>query len=219
MASKLKNTEAALLENYRVALENAESQPEIAQELNEIGYSPEVISEGKAIYEETRLAYDTNKTEDDETSVASATFKEKRKELEDFFIVHRKKARVIFRNDEVTQEKLAIDHYPSGAYVKWLEQVKKFYTVAASDTEIQNKLARLAISVDEISQGNTLVSEIETARANYLREVGESQDATKAKDQAFMKLANWMQDFYAVAKIALEDKPQLLEALGLTIRS
>ncbi|NLT49572.1 MAG: hypothetical protein GXX85_01480, partial [Ignavibacteria bacterium] len=48
---------------------------------------------------------------------------------------------------------------------------------------------------------------------------GESEDATKEKDAAFAKMDKWMSDFYAVARIALEDKPQLLEALGKIVKS
>ena len=39
------------------------------------------------------------------------------------------------------------------------------------------------------------------------------QEATKAKDAAFVKMDDWMDDFHAIAEIALEDKPQLLEAI------
>lgn len=52
-----------------------------------------------------------------------------------------------------------------------------------------------------------------------LREKGESQDATKLKDTAFIELDDWMSEFYVVAKIALEDNPQLLESLGKFVRS
>ena len=52
-----------------------------------------------------------------------------------------------------------------------------------------------------------------------MKEKGESQDATKLKDTAFGELDDWMRDFYAVAKIALEDNPQLLESLGKFVRS
>ncbi|RRD60443.1 hypothetical protein [Tannerella forsythia] len=57
------------------------------------------------------------------------------------------------------------------------------------------------------------------ARADYLREKGESQDATKQKDAAFRAIETWLSDFFAVARIALEDNPQLLEALTKIVRS
>ena len=60
---------------------------------------------------------------------------------------------------------------------------------------------------------------VRQARADYLREKGESQDATKQKDAAFRAIETWLSDFFAVARIALEDNPQLLEALTKIVRS
>lgn len=91
--------------------------------------------------------------------------------------------------------------------------MKKFYTETLADTKIQNKLAHLAVMVEQLSAGNILVSELETTRTNYLREVGELQETTKTKDAAIQEISDWMQDVFIVARIALEDKPQLLEAL------
>ena len=60
---------------------------------------------------------------------------------------------------------------------------------------------------------------MEQAYADYQKEKGESQQATKDKNNAFDALDKWVVRFFKVAKIALEDKPQLLESLGKTIRS
>ena len=218
MASRTKLTDAETLEQYRIALENAETQSEIAAIMAELGYDSTAIAEGKALLEETRNAYNLNKTEDDESSAAYANFTNKKVQLEDTYSIHRKKAKVVFRNDAVTAEKLSITGSMPRSYVKWLETAKKFYSVAATDTEIQGKLARLKISAENITAANTLTAELEQARAEYLREKGESQDATKAKDAAFAKIDDWMSEFYAVARIGLEDSPQLLEALGKVVR-
>ncbi len=218
MASRTKLTDSATLELYRVALENAETQPEISAIMADLGYDSAVIAEGKALLTKTRTAYDANKTEDDETSAAYADFSSKKEQLADTFNIHRKKAKVVFRNDSLTADKLAISGTMPRTYIKWLEAAKKFYSVASADTDIQSKLSRLKISVDDLTAANTLISELETARAVYLKEKGESQDATKGKDVAFTKIDDWMSEFYAVAKIGLEDNPQLLEALGKTIR-
>ena len=75
-------------------------------------------------------------------------------------------------------------------------------------------MARLAITADSLTAANTLITEVEAERAEYLKEVGESQDATKTKDAAIAKMDDWMNEFYAGARIGLEDSPQLLEALG-----
>lgn len=219
MATRPKFSETETLEQYRIALDNAENQPEIAATMAELGYDSIVIGEGKAILAETRTAYNANKTEDDETSAAYADFSSKKSQLEETFTLHRKKAKVVFRNDSLTADKLAISGALPRTYIKWLETVRKFYSIASADTAIQGKLARLKISAEDLAAANTQITLVEAARAEYLKEKGESQDSTKMKDAAFAKIDDWMSEFYAVARIGLEDKLQLLEALGKTIRN
>ncbi len=219
MATKRTLTEAETLEQYRVSLDNVENQSEIATIMAEFGYDTETVGEGKALLAETRLAYDANKTEDDETSEAYGKFSDLKAQLEETYSLHRKKAKVVFRNDVLILDKLAVSGSLPKAYVKWLETAKKFYSVASTDTDLQSKLARLKITTDDLTTASTLISNLEAARADYLREKGESQDSTKIKDAAFVKIDDWMSEFYAVAKIALEDNPQLLESLGKLVRS
>nr|WP_320021725.1 hypothetical protein [uncultured Draconibacterium sp.] len=219
MVTKKTLSEAETLEQYRVSLENVETQPVIAAAMEEFGYDATVVAEGKTLLTETRQSFDFNETEDDETSDAYTAFKELKGSLEETYKMHRKKAKFIFRDDQKTLDKLGVSGSLPRAYVKWLETVKKFYSVAEKDNQIQTKLLRLKITAEDITAANTLIGELKTARAEYLREKGESQDATKAKDAALAKMDDWMSEFYAVAKIALEDSPQLLESLGKFVRS
>ncbi|MGQ1945493.1 hypothetical protein ACT3CD_00145 [Geofilum sp. OHC36d9] len=219
MATKRTLTEAETFEQYRISLTNVENQSEIATIMAEFGYDTETIAQGKALLAETRQLYDANKIEDDETSAAYSRFSNLKEQLAKIYSLHRKKAKVVFRNDALTLDKLAVSGSLPKAHVKWLETVRKFYSVASTDTDLQSKLAKLKITADELAEATALVSNLEDARAGYLREIGESQDATKIKDAAFAKIDDWMSEFYAVAKIALEDSPQLQESLGKLVRS
>ena len=219
MAGKKHLSEAETLELYRVSFENVEKQPEIATIMAEFGYDETLLTEGKTLLTKTRQAFDFNKKEDDETTEAYKNFTEKKENLAKTYSLHRKKGKVIFRKEPTTLNKLALTGSLPTAYIKWLETVKKFYTVAAADSDIQSKLVRLKITTEEINGTIQLITNLELARAEYLREKGESQDSTKSKDKAFGEIDDWMSEFYAVAKIALEDNPQLLESLGIFVRS
>ena len=48
---------------------------------------------------------------------------------------------------------------------------------------------------------------------------GESQQSTKDKNKAFDSLDKWVKDFYQIAKLTFEDRPQLLEIFGKFVRS
>ena len=219
MATKRTLSEAETLEQYRVSFENVEKQKEIATIMAEFGYDKTLLTEGKTLLTKTRKAFDFNKKEDDETTEAYKNFTELKENLAKTYSLHRKKGKVIFRKEPTTLSKLVLTGSLPTAYLKWLETVKKFYTVASTDTDIQSKLVRLKITNDEINKTIQLITDLELARAEYLREKGESQDSTKSKDKVFGEIDDWMSEFYAVAKIALEDNPQLLESLGKFIRN
>ena len=219
MATKRTLSEAEVLEQYRVSFENVEKQSEIATIMAEFGYDETLLTEGKTLLTKTRQAFDFNKKEDDETSEAYKNFTTLKENLATTYTLHRKKAKVIFRKESTTLNKLSLSGSLPTAYIKWLETVKKFYAVASADSDIQSKLVRLKITTEELNGTIEQISNLELARAEYLREKGESQDSTKSKDKVFGEIDDWMSEFYAVAKIALEDNLQLLESLGKFVRS
>ncbi len=211
--------EVKFIEQSRVALQNASVQVTIANFLAEVGYTADVIAQGQTVWQNARDAYDLNQTEDMETSLAYKVFTETRDEVSKKYKVDRKKAKVIFRNDDLQADALGISQTTARTYAKWYEQVRKFYITANADADIKTALGRLMITEQHLSDMTTALTSLENSRADYLREVGESQDSTTAKDAALGALDDWMSDFYAVAKIALEDQPQLLESLSKMVRS
>lgn len=219
MSTSKKPTEIELLEQYRVAFENVTEQSEIATVMAEFGYDAETITAGKQKYDHCRSVYDLNQLEDQETNEAYALFDEKRDQLMEEYKLHRKKAKIVFRKEAGIMAKLQIDGQTPRSYLKLMESMKVFYQVLLSDESLQSAVAELNMGIDQLTATNNLIAEVEAARVEYLREEGESQDATKQKDAAFAEIDDWMHDFYAVARIALDEHPQLLEALGILVRS
>ena len=218
MASRTKLTDTATLGLYSTALENVGTQPQIAAVMAELGFDSAAIARGQTLLDETKAIYYANMTEKHQTSVAYAGYSDKKRQLGDIFKIHREKAKIVFRKDLLVANRLAISGSMPRTYIKWIEVVKKFYSVASTDIEIQNKLSRLKISVDDLNTTRSLITDLETAKIKYIREKGESQNATQVKNAAFYKIDDWMSEFYAVAKIGLKDNPQLLETLGKTVK-
>lgn len=219
MSSRTKLSDADTLELYRVALENATNQPEIAALMAELGYNAATIAAGKQLLTQTRAAFDANKTEVNQSSAAHAAFIAKKDEIEETYSLHRKKAKVAFRTDPVLLKQLNLDGAVPKAHIKWVETMKALYAGSDLTGVLQAKLAALKVTPADFQAALQAIAEMENLRAVYLKEEGESQEATKAKDEALAKMDEWMSEFYAVARIALEDKPQLLETLGKVVRN
>ncbi|MCI2227690.1 hypothetical protein MC378_00835 [Polaribacter sp. MSW13] len=94
-----------------------------------------------------------------------------------------------------------------------------FYNTLNAQPELLASLASLQITETEVTDMLTNINELETLRADYIQTKGNVQNATKTKAKAFKDLEKWMGSFYAVAKIALEEEPQLLESLGKLVKS
>ncbi|MFV0377582.1 MAG: hypothetical protein ACK5JD_09790 [Mangrovibacterium sp.] len=219
MAKRITNSEAAVLEQYRVSFENVKKQPVIATALAEFGYPSGRIATGQAYYIAALQVYQQNKSKDDEKLAAHNLFTQKKNALAKLYSTHRKKAKVAFRKDPITLALLAIDGGQPHVYVKWMEMVEKLYNELAKNDSLRVTLAGYKITDTELTQAATLIADTQSARAAYLLKVGESEDATKHKDAALAQIDEWMGDFYAVARIALDQHPQLLEALGVKVKS
>ncbi len=212
-------TEVQLIEKYRISLENVETQPVIAKAMEELGFDTAEIAKGKLLLGETASIYNLNKQEFDEKSAAYSNYIAQRKVVSDIYGLHRKKAKVVFRNDLEILKQLELEKALSQGYAKWLEGVKKFYSEIINDETLQTKLLRLKVTKEDLNNAGKEILKLDKARAEYIREKGESQEATQDKNAAFDKMEDWMYEFYAVAKIALEDNAQLLESLGVLVRS
>jgi hypothetical protein len=216
--SNLKTSEASILDTYRIALENAGSQPDIASELYELGYDAVKIYEGKKKLAFAITVYNSNKQETVETTEASAQFKKAQQTLVRTYMVHRKKGKIIFRDQPETLKRLQLTGTFPIAYIRWFEAVKTFYSTLSSEPDLLLQMQGLKVDAALVAEAQTQIKLVEDKRAIYLREKGESEDATQKKDKAFAEIDRWMSDFYAVARIALEDRPQLLEALGKVVK-
>ena len=208
-----------MLQSYGVMFENIGKNLELKSELAEYGYDEAKIKEGKKLYDEARKTFDVNTKETREETTASQNFQEKYQNFQKIHTTHRKKAKIVFDDNAEAFLQLKLKDTPARAIAKFLEEAKAFYQLISTTETLMTPLKQLKITEQEITKQLQLLKEVEQAHADYQKEKGERQQATKDKNDAFEALDKWLAKFFKVAKIALEDKPQLLEILGKTIRS
>jgi len=76
-------------------------------------------------------------------------------------------------------------------------------------------LARYKITPEALQAAQSQVGQTFALNNVQEQEKGEAQEATQQRNAAIEALDEWLSDFKVVARIALEDTPQLLEALNL----
>lgn len=214
-----KISELKYLENYRLLFVNLEEVQDLKSEMAEYGYDDQKIAEGKALYDKTQSLYNKNKQETAEEREAYAHFAQSYEEMKKSYAKHRKIAKVALMKKPELWNSLAIDGSLSQAYLKSMEEIKTLYTQTKTHTIAKPILEKFKLTESIADEQLAKINEVETLRAKYEKEKGESQDATQQKNKTFEELTEWVREFYAVARIALDDRPQLLESIGKFVRS
>ena len=202
MATKRTMSDLKLLENSRIAIENLQKPTEMTAIMAQFGYDSEAILEGKALFDTARAAYDHHIKYKDLLREKVFQFKEIQNRLKMLYGLHRKKAKLLFRNDPMAQTQLELTGTVPRNFVPWLEMVRTFYKVLTENPDLAHPLLRLKVTPDEIQEAHTLITKLEEHRSAYYQATAETQLSTHTKEQALNALHHWISTLHATEKIA-----------------
>src|SRR5690606_16194106 len=99
-----------------------------------------------------------------------------------------------------------------------ISEARAFYRAIEGSPDLQAALAPMTVDAAAVTAGLAQAEDAEAALVAKQKETGEAQRATRTRDDAEAELRGFWKDFAQVAKIALEDRPQQREILGLRER-
>lgn len=214
-----RRTEAQILQRYGVLFENVKKDTVLAAELAEYGYDAATIAQGEALYNNFVQKYDTNKAETAQETTAYAVFSNAFETTFEAYKIDRKKAKIVFKNQPDVLKNLQVSKPLPERNALVIDTMRLFYDMLHNNRELLSALQRLKITTDHVNQQLANVTNVQTVYAAYVQEKGESQQATQDKSKAFDEVSKWVSEFYSVAKIELDDQPQLLESIAKWVRS
>jgi hypothetical protein len=97
----------------------------------------------------------------------------------------------------------------------WLNDARILYTNLQETPGALETMAQYGYTAERLQEEQQQVEEVAQLHSRQLEETGGAQQSTQDRDHAFDDLCDWYSDFRAIARVALYDKPQLLEALGI----
>lgn len=209
-----KTIDQRLLE-AKVAIENALSDNEIQGLLTPFGYDEARLTAAKTQRDNTEILHQKQKTEYGEKEAATDALGQSQAEANKEYIRNVKLGRVGLKNNTGALLKLGLVGRRKEDIAGWLTQVKQFYGNALADPAIIADLAKVGIPQARLQTGQQLVEAVEAAKLTQEKESGDAQQATLDRNNAVAEVDEWKADFTVIARIALEDKPQLLEKLGI----
>ena len=197
------------------AINNAQSTEEIKSALSTYGYDDARLKEGEALYAgAAELQASQVKEYGDQYSATDALYLAKAV-ANKTYMEYIKIARIAMQGDRGAGASLKLTGIRKVTLSAWLKQTRTFYANALGSSEVITAMGRFGITQEKLEAGLELVNEVERKLNSQLKEKGEAQNATQARDEAFEGLQDWMGDFITISRIALAEKSQYLEVLGI----
>jgi len=202
------------LEEVRLAVEGTLANPAIMRKLEKYGYTQKEMKVGKGLIKNVELLTTHQGEGFGVQKSATWQLQEARKEAHTLYMKHLSIARIALRQQAEVWHVLQMNGRRKENISGWLRQVKAFYN---NIQRVQPTLEKYNITADEVAQAQTMVEAIASFRVQQSYGKSEKQRATEQRKAAIKALQQWMRDFLYIARHALKDEKQQLEALGQVV--
>jgi hypothetical protein len=192
-----------------------EKNPEIQEKLKDFGNVTERINEGKRLSEKVTNLMTTQIGVYSDQYIATSDFSKFWRNVYGSYMVILKIIRVAFNDQPELLSRFNAIGKRNKSLSGWLRDATVLYTNLLNNQEALDVMAQYGYSYEKITKEFQDVSKVEELHSKQLSEKGSAQQTTLERDQAFDELCKWYSKYRAIARIALYDKPQLLEALGI----
>ncbi|MDR2121420.1 MAG: hypothetical protein LBP64_11195 [Tannerella sp.] len=205
---------ATKLHNVESGISGARNNPEILERMNRYGYTTERIAEGEKLLNAARQSVALHAEEYGDQYVATGELGLLWSEAYADYMITLKVVRVAFRKQPGKLQEFNATGRRNRSLSGWLNDARVLYTNLQT-SEALNVMSAYGYTVERLKQEQQKVEDVAALYAKRLGETGEAQQSTKDRDKIIDDLSDWYSDFRAIARIALYDKPQLLESLGI----
>lgn len=203
---------------YQTSLINARDVPELRNRLALYGYDPAKLNQLLALRQEIFDLHLAQKSEYSEQFAATHAFEQAWEAAHEPYIRLIKLGRIVFKDDYAASVKLTLSEERKKSFSGWLTQARTFFSSLLADPAALAVYAQHGALLAAVDAAFALVAAAEQAHVAKVKESGEAQQATQERDARLDALDSAMSAFYAIARLACEDAPQLLEALGIVVK-
>ncbi len=204
-----------LFDEVQMYLSNTGQQPDVQKRLSLNGLNQKMFLEGHALLDNAKGLYVQQNEKYGEKKETARQIQYHEQLARHTFEEHVAIVKFVFRKEPVTLAKFNVERIEKKIEV-WSLQASMFYSVANSYADV---LAQQGLTQEELAQATAMVEAVSNVRHQRLVRKGQAEEATRLRDDAIKALRAWAVNFRAIARLALKNSPQLMETLGIIVKS
>ena len=206
------------MESMRIRIWNANEDPVIKPRLS-IYFTDEKLQHGQALWTETDALNKQQDTELNEQKAATDELNDMRETVEQELERAKKVARVALRGNGAAFDSLNLKELVPTRLEDLVYDSEQFYDNLLGNTEWATAMQGFGYTTETLTANQQSAATLRSLQEKRQREMGDAQQATKDKWSRYEELKAFDRDLKEIARIEFENDPQLLEKLGILVRS
>lgn len=215
MPTKSPSSIAERLNAAKLAVANSLAEAEIQSLVAAYGYPSAELIKGDSLYEAALAAVNAQKSAEGAQAQATQELVQAEKLARDAYQSLAKVARAIFTSDGPRLIALGLSGAVPRDTAGFVASASALFGNAVDAPSLANygyDTARLAAERAKITAFDSANQKQEAAK-------GAAQQATREQESALKSMDAWRAQYLKIARVALRDKPQLLEKIGVAART
>jgi hypothetical protein len=208
-----------LVVNVKSYLENVSNDPYIKEQIKLRGYDDKRLEEGFAMQKKAEESRQNQLRMKDKSKSLNKQLNEKLSTKIKDFTSDIRLLRSAFYRDIGMKEKLHLYGKKKRNISGYLEQARTFYNTILHEQAILEQLVTLNITQETIQEKLKEIDDVEKDFMAFKEVNKDTQEATDESNKDFEKLRDWIRLFQNACRIVLKERPQLLEKVGILVRS
>jgi hypothetical protein len=215
MSAKSSFPIAEQLNNAQVAISNSLAQAEIQALVAGYGYPLTKLNEGKTLLEAAQAAVLTQKAAEGDQQQATEELLEAEKTAHDAYQALAQVARAIFQEDKARLTALGLTGAMPFSTAGFLAAAAVLFDNASTAPA----LTGYGYTPEKLAAERAKITAYDQANQRQEAAKGAAQQSTREQAAALAELNTWMAQYLKIARVALREKRQLLEKLGVPART
>jgi hypothetical protein len=213
------NSISGQLNAAEVSIMNTLSDHEILGLVAGYGYSSERMNEGKRLYETALNLVNSQIAAAGSQYQSTAQLKTAEAAAQDAYQALAKVARAIYARDSARLSGLGLTGAMPRTTAGFIAAGYAIFDNAMKTPEIKSALNAYGYNDARLQSERAKIAAYDNANQAQESAKGAAQQATREQDAALAAMNDWLAQYIKIAKVALRDKKQLLEKIGVIART
>ena len=192
---------------------------EIAPLLEARGIDAAYLDRGEILFRDVLALTDLQKKEYQEERAAFDQFFTEKDEVKTMFRETRTLVKALSKKDPNLQNRIKFTYLGRLSEEDWIRTGIDFYNSLLREPEFLQVLAGFNVTLEQLEAEKLALENLFLLRNKTLEEKGQVQEATRLRNEKLEELEDYCDLLKTIASIALANRPQLMESLGVMVRS